>query len=369
MNRLHQLEQLGQSLWLDYIHRKLLLSGELQRLVVEDGVSGLTSNPTIFQKAMAEGTNYDDSIRAILAADPTISAATLFEKLEIEDIQTAADIMRPVFDSTRGGDGFVSIEVSPPAAYDSNVTIAEVHRVWEEVNRPNVLVKVPATPEGIEAIEPLIAEGININVTLIFSVSQYERVAEAYLRGLEKNDRPDEVSSVASFFVSRVDTAVDRTLTEIGTPEALAVRGRTGIANAQLAYRRFRQLFFGPAFESLRARGARPQRPLWASTGTKNKEYSDVLYMEQLIAPDTINSAPPATIDAFRDHGNARITLTEDTRAAGDVIGELRRLGIGLTSIAQELLEEGVELFAKSYEDLLTGLEKKRETLQVRRVA
>ena len=369
MNRLRQLEQLGQSLWLDYLHRKLIVSGELQRMIDEDGISGMTSNPTIFQKAMAEGTDYDDSIRTLLANDPTIDAEVLFEKLEVEDIQSAADVFRPVYESTNGRDGYVSIEVSPAAAFDPNATIADVRRLTKEVNRPNVLVKVPGTPDGIHAIESLVAEGFNINVTLLFTVSQYERMVESYLRGLQKNAHPEKVVSVASFFVSRVDTAVDRALTEVGSPEALAMRGKAGIANAQIAYHRYRQVFFGPAFEELRAKGARPQRLLWASTGTKNKEYSDVLYLEQLIAPDTINSAPPATIEAFRDHGNRRITLTDDVTAAGDVIGELIRCGINLSAVGRELLEEGVESFAKSYRDLLAGLEKKREALATRTAA
>jgi transaldolase len=369
MNRLRQLEQLGQSLWLDYIHRKLIVSGELQHMIDEDGVSGMTSNPTIFQKAIAEGTDYDDSIRTILADTPTIGAEALFEKLEVEDIQSAADVFKPIYEKTKGGDGYVSIEVSPAAAFDAETTIADVRRLRQEVNRPNVLVKVPGTPEGIQAIEPLVAEGFNINVTLLFTVSQYEHMVESYLRGLRKAAHPEKIVSVASFFVSRVDTAVDHALTEVGTPEALAMRGKAGIANAQVAYHRYRQVFFGPAFEDLRARGARPQRLLWASTGTKNKDYSDVLYLDQLLAPETINSAPPATIEAFRDHGNPRIALTDDVKAAGDVIGELIRCRINLSAVGRELLEQGVESFAKSYRDLLAGLEKKREALASRSAA
>ena len=275
----------------------------------------------------------------------------------------AADSLRPIYDRTGGNDGFVSIAVSPHLAYDTDRSIAEARRLWNELNRKNVMVKIPATPEGIPAIEQSLAEGININITLMFSISQYEEVAEAYLRAMERNTNPHQVTSVASFFVSRVDTAVDRALEEIGTPEALALRGKAGITNAKLTYRRFRQIFFGPEFDKLKSRGVRIQKPLWASTGTKNKAYSDVMYIEGLAGPYTINSTPPETLEAFRDHGHARVALGQDEPEAQDVVGQLVGLGINLHSIGQELTDEGVEKFIASYDELIAALERRRATL------
>jgi transaldolase len=263
MNSLKQLQDCGQSIWLDYIRRDLITSGEFQRLVEEDGVHGVTSNPTIFDKAIAAGTAYDDALRLLLLTDPDRDAQTLFESLEIEDLQMAADILRSVYDQTEGADGFVSIEVSPRLAYDSAASIAEAQRLWKAVNRPNLMVKIPSTVAGIQAVEVLIADGININITLMFSLAHYEAVAQAYLRGLKRNAKPHQVSSVASFFVSRVDTEVDRALQTIGTPEALSLRGEIAIANARVVYRRFREIFLGTSFEEFRSRGARLQRPLW----------------------------------------------------------------------------------------------------------
>ena len=364
MNSLRELTQLGQSIWLDYIRRDLITGGKLDRLIDEDGVSGITSNPTIFGKALAGDSEYDAAIQAILHETPDLDSPTLFERIEAVDLQMGADRLRPTYDRTDGNDGFVSIEVSPHLAYDTEKSIREARRLWGEVNRKNLMVKIPATPEGIPAIEQLLAEGINVNITLMFTVSQYEAVAEAYLRGMERTPDPRRVTSVASFFVSRVDTAVDKALEEIGTPDALALRGKAGIANATLAYRRFREIFFSPEFEKMRKRGVRIQKPLWASTGTKNKAYSDVMYVEGLLAPDTINSMPPETIEAFLDHGKARVALGQNSaEAARDVIGQLVGMGIAVKSVGQELTNEGVEKFIRSYDELIEALEKKRAAL------
>jgi transaldolase len=363
MDSLHELRQLGQSIWLDYIRRDLITSGGLKRLIQEDGLSGITSNPTIFAKALSEDSDYDSVIAQILRESPELDSRALFEKIEIEDLRMAADAFRPVYDQSNGDDGFVSIEVSPKIAYDTDQSVSEARRLWAEVARPNLMVKIPATYEGLPAIEQLISEGINVNVTLMFSVSQYAQVAEAYLRGIQRAADPVRVRSVASFFVSRVDTAVDKALEEIGTREALELRGKTAIANAKLAYRRFRAVFSGQRFENLRSRGAHLQKPLWASTSTKNKAYSDVMYIESLIGPDTINSVPPETLEAFRDHGRARVTLAEGEDEAGEIVGNLVRMGIILKSIGQELTDEGVDKFAKSYDELIQALDKKRSAI------
>jgi transaldolase len=364
MNSLREVEPLGQSIWLDYMRRDLITTGKLQQLIDEDGISGITSNPTIFEKAISAGSDYDSAIQKILRASPEIDSPTLFEQLEVEDIRMAADVLRPIYDRTKGNDGFVSIEVNAHLAYNTSGSIAEAHRLWSAVDRPNVMVKIPATSEGIPAIEQLIADGINVNITLMFSVSQYEDVAEAYLRGIERTHNPQKVRSVASFFVSRVDTKVDKALEEVGTPEALALRGKAGIANAKLAYHRFREVFAGGDFQRLQAKGAKLQRPLWASTSTKNKSYSDVLYVEGLIGKDTINSVPPETLDAFRDHGRAKVTILDGQTEAEEVIGKLEALEINMRSVGMELTEEGVEKFEKSYSNLIAALDQKRTMLQ-----
>lgn len=363
MNSLRQLEDCGQSIWLDYIRRDLITSGEFQRLVEQDGVHGVTSNPTIFDKAIAAGTAYDDALRLLLAVDPDRDALTLFEKLEVEDLQLAADILGPVYDQTKGADGFVSIEVSPRLAYDTAGSIAEARRLWKAVNRPNLMVKIPSTVPGVQAVEILIAEGINVNITLMFSLAHYEAVAQAYLRGLKRNAKPHQVSSVASFFVSRVDTEVDRALEAIGTPEALSLRGKIAIANARIAYSRFREIFLGTPFEEFRRRGARLQRPLWASTGTKNTAYSDVLYVEQLIGPHTINTIPPATLNAFRDHGRVQPTLEAGAQDAEQALARLAKLGIDLGAITEKLLADGIIAFTHSLDELLASLKEKRSAL------
>ncbi len=363
MNPLKELEKQGQSIWLDYIRRSLITSGELGRLIREDGLRGVTSNPTIFEKAISGSKDYDDALRVRLGEDPHADTAALFETLAVEDIQKAADAFRPVYESTQRADGFVSLEVSPRLAHDTAGTLAEARRLWKALDRPNVMIKVPATPEGIPAIAALIGEGINVNVTLMFSLAHYEAVAQAYLRGLERSSEP-QVASVASFFVSRVDTSVDRKLGEIGTPEALALRGQAAIANARMVYRRFREIFNGASFAALRNRGARVQRPLWASTGAKNPAYSDVLYVEQLIGADTVNTVPPATLDAFRDHGRVAGNTVEQGQAeAEETLKRLAKLGIDLNAITESLQADGVSSFAASFEQLLGALEEKRKGL------
>ncbi len=363
MNPLRELQEHGQSIWLDYIRRHLITSGELKRLVDEDGLSGVTSNPTIFDKAIAGSTDYDEGLAKLLAENPHTEVRTLFESLEIEDIQMAADVLRPVYDRTDGADGFVSIEVPAQLAHDTGGSVAEARRLWKAVNRPNLMVKIPAAAEGIPAIEELIAEGININITLMFSLAHYEAVSAAYLRGLRRTPDPHKVSSVASFFVSRVDTVVDKVLTAIGTPEALGLRGRIGIANCKQVYQRFRQIFLGTPFEEFKHRGARVQRVLWASTSTKNAAYSDVMYVEGLIGPHTINTLPPATMNAFRDHGHVQDTLNSGLQEAEADLAHLAHLNIDLHGIGEQLLADGLAAFDESLDKLLASLEEKRRKL------
>jgi transaldolase/glucose-6-phosphate isomerase len=317
MNPVKALEQHGQSVWLDFLARGFVVKGDLKRLIDNDGIKGVTSNPSIFEKAIGSSNEYDGAIgKALKSGDRPI--AELFELLAVEDIQLAADVLRPVHDRLKGADGFVSLEVSPYLAMDTKGSIAEAKRLWKHVHRKNLMVKVPATPEGLPAIRQLIGEGISINITLLFSRKVYVQVAEAYLAGLEKyvagGGDPSHVASVASFFVSRIDSAVDKLLDEKiaqandpSEKERLAaLKGKVAIANAKLAYQEYKHLFAGPRWETLKAKGARPQRLLWASTGTKNKDYSDVLYVEELIGPDTVNTMPPVTLEAFRDHGRVR---------------------------------------------------------------
>ena len=363
MNPLKQLQEQGQSVWLDYIRRDLLTGGGLKRLRDEDGLRGVTSNPTIFDKAIAGSSDYDETLRSLLAKDPHATPEKLFDHLEIEDIQMAADILRPVYDQTDGDDGFVSMEVPASMAHDTAATVSEGKRLWKAVVRPNVMIKVPATPEGIPAIEALIAEGVNVNITLMFSLGHYEAVAAAYLRGLRRNQNPGKVASVASFFVSRVDTMVDAALEKIGTPEALALRGKIAIANSKRVYRRFKEIFLGTPFSEFQRRGARLQRPLWASTSTKNPAYRDVLYVEELIGPHTVNTIPPATIDAFRDHGKVAPTLEADEQEAEAALARLAGLGIDLNQITEQLSVDGVEAFNKSMRQLLDTLREKRNQL------
>jgi len=369
-NPLRELNRLGQSVWFDYIRRRELTSGHLQSLIDGDGLSGVTSNPTIFEKAIAGSDDYDAAIRK-LAADGR-DPKTIFESLAVDDIARAADLFRPTYQATEGRDGFVSIEVSPLLARDTGGTIREAQRLWREVGRPNILVKVPGTAEGLPAIEQLLSEGININVTLLFAIARYEEVANAYIKALEKlasAGKPiNRLASVASFFVSRVDTAVDRELeTRMATVKSpqerehlAALQGKAAIANAKLAYAKFREIFSSPRFQALAEKGARAQRMLWASTGTKNPKYSDTLYVDPLIGPETVNTMPVATLDAFRDHGKPRLSIAEGWDEARAELKQLQDAGIDLAGITRKLEEEGVEAFAKDYEKLVATIEGKR---------
>jgi transaldolase/glucose-6-phosphate isomerase len=363
MNPLKELNTYGQSVWLDYIRRNLITDGELERLVKEDGLRGVTSNPTIFQKAIAGSSDYDDKLKELIDADPHAEARSLFEKVALEDIQMAADILRRVYDETDGADGLVCIELSPDLAHDSKGSIEEARRIWKEINRPNIMVKVPATSEGIPVIETLISEGINVNITLMFSLSHYEAVAHSYLKGIAKSSDPHKVASVASFFVSRVDKVVDKALEDIGTPEALELRGKVAVASAKIAYKRFKEVFSGESWERLVQKGARVQRPLWASTGTKNPSYSDILYVEELIGPDTVNTMPPATMDAFRDHGKVHPTIEEGWEEAEGILDRLAELKVDLETMTKKLQADGVKSFAESFDSLLSTLEEKRHAI------
>ena len=364
MNPLKELGAQGQSVWLDYIRRNLLQNGELKRLVEEDGIRGVTSNPTIFEKAIAGSTDYDEALRAQLAENPHAAVEALYEPLAIEDIQMASDALRPLFDATGGEDGYVSLEVSPHLAHDTENTISEAKRLRAAVDRPNLMIKVPATTAGIPAVERLIADGVNVNVTLMFSISHYEAVARAYVQGLERCADPTKVASVASFFVSRVDTMVDKALEANGRADAQALMGKIAIANSRIVYRRFLEIFHSEGFAALRQRGARVQRPLWASTGTKNPAYSDVLYVENLIGPETVNTLPPDTINAFRDHGKIPGATVKEAWAEADAaLARLSSLGIDLGAITEKLQEDGVAAFAASFDQLLAALDKKRKAM------
>jgi len=357
MNPVKRLEQHGQAVWLDFLARGFIAKGDLKRLIDEDGVKGVTSNPSIFEKAIGSSDEYDAPIgKALKSGDRPVAA--LFEAVAVEDIQHAADVLRPVYDQFNGNDGFVSLEVSPYLAMDTKGTIAEAKHLWKAVDRKNLMIKVPATDEGLPAIERLIGKGISVNITLLFSQAVYREVAEAYLSGLEAyvdgGGDPSHIASVASFFVSRIDTMVDKQLdakiAKANDPtekeRLTALKGKVAVANAKLAYQDYKRLFSGSRWEALAAKGAKPQRLLWASTGTKNKDYSDVLYVEELIGPNTVNTVPPATLDAFRDHGKLRDSLEENVEDAQRVLEELERSGISLDAITAELVVDGVKLFA-----------------------
>jgi transaldolase/glucose-6-phosphate isomerase len=371
MNPVKALENHGQAVWLDFLARGFVAKGDLKRLIDTDGVKGVTSNPSIFEKAIGSSDEYDSPIgRALTAGDRPV--ADLFEQLAVEDIQHAADVLRPVYDDLNGNDGFVSLEVSPYLAMDTKGTVAEAKRLWKDVHRKNLMIKVPATPQGLPAIERLIGEGISVNITLLFAQAVYRDVVEAYLKGLEKyvakGGDPSHVASVASFFVSRIDTMVDKQfderITKANDPsekERLAgLKGKVAIANAKLAYQDYKRLFAGERWEKLAAKGAKPQRLLWASTGTKNKDYSDVLYVEELIGPNTVNTVPPATLDAFRDHGKIRNSLEENVEDARHVLDELERSGISLDAITTQLVKDGVKQFADAADKLYGAVAHKR---------
>lgn len=361
LQRLHA-EQ-DQSPWIDFIDRELISSGKLATMVA-DGIRGLTSNPTIFAKAVATG-QYDALIRREIEAGD--DARQIYEEIAVADVGDAADVLRTVFDAAGGADGFASIEVEPDLAQDADATLARARELWARLARPNVFIKIPATEAGIPAIENAIAEGININVTLMFSVEIYKKVARAYIAGLrrrhERGEDVTRVSSVASFFVSRVDTKVDKYLEEIGTPQALEARGRAAIANAKMAYEAYAQIFGGNEFADLRAAGARVQRCLWASTSTKNPAYRDVLYVEELIGPQTVDTMPLETITAYLDHGRIERTLDRDMEAAREAIRAVEANGITMERVTRELIDEGVASFGKSFDELIDTIESKRKEL------
>jgi transaldolase len=363
-SRLHELSEHGQSVWIDSLSREWLRTGELKRMMDEDAVVGVTSNPTIFQKALSEGDWYDDQLRELLQGED--DPKEIFFRLAFDDIREACDLMRRVWDVTEGQDGYVSMEVDPNLAHDTEATIEQAQRFHDEIDRPNLYVKIPATAAGLPAIEEMIARGKSINVTLIFGLDRYAEVANAYIRGLERlvegGGDPTTVHSVASFFVSRVDTEADKRLEELGGPEEL--KGKLGIANAKLAYRRYQEIFSGDRWDALVPQGASTQRCLWASTSTKNPAYRDVMYVEELIGPQTVNTMPKETIEAFQDHGEVRgDTLLEGLDEAEWVFSELARVGIDYDDVTRVLEDEGVQKFIDSFEDLIDGIRSKRGQL------
>lgn len=365
-NPLKRLGTLGQSIWMDYIRRDLIVSGELRRLIEEDGIRGMTSNPAIFEKAIADSRDYEEDIRAQALQGNDIE--TIYESISQRDVQNAADEFRPLYIRTDGADGYVSLEVNPHLAHDTDGTIEEARRLWAALNRPNVMIKVPATTDGLPAIRQLISEGINVNVTLLFGLPRYRQVAEAYIAGLEARagqGKPvNHIASVASFFLSRIDTLVDplvEKIMESGTKKNIAekVRGQVAISCAKVAYHIYKEIFGGTRFKQLAAAGARVQRLLWASTSSKNPDYSDVKYIEAIIGPDTVNTAPPATIDAYRDHGDPKSRLEQGIEEAKWILERLPELGIGIDKVTQQLEDEGVRKFNEPFDKLMQALAKK----------
>jgi transaldolase len=353
-----QLREIGQSLWLDNLSRDMIAGGELARLVASGDATGITTNPSIFRNAIAAGKAYAAELGALKASEP--DPERRYERLAVADVQAACDVMRPVFDRTQGDDGFVSLEVSPRLAYDVEGTVAAARRLRAEVARDNVLIKIPGTPEGAQAFERCIAEGISVNITLLFSLGQMNRVFEAYIAGLAKRHAAggdvSRVKAVASFFMSRIDSLLDKQLDAQGSPEALALRGRAAVAIGKLAYERYGQVFGGSAFAALRRAGARPQYLLWASTSTKNPAYPDLLYVEPLIGPETINTLPDATLAAFRDHGKAASTIGQGVAESREAVTSLERLGVDLEQVGLQLQRDGVRLFEEAYDALLAAV-------------
>jgi transaldolase len=368
-NRLQLLHDAGQSIWLDFIDRTILRNGDLQRRIDNDALTGMTSNPTIFEKALAEGTAYDDQMRS---AKGSFTSMELFELIETTDIRDACDLFAPVYEKTHGADGYVSIEVSPGSANDATATVSEATRLWATVDRRNVMVKIPGTDEGNKAIRQAIAAGINVNITLLFAIDAYRKVIDAYMSGLEDRIAAgktiDSIHSVASFFVSRVDTEIDKRLDAAikagGDQKSLdALRGKAAVANAKLAYKLFLAETSSPRWKALAAQGANVQRPLWASTSAKNPAYRDVMYVEELIGPDTVNTMPPGTIDAFRDHGEVKRTVDVGFDQAQADLDALEKAGVSIKSVTDKLLADGVASFQKSFDTLLTGLRTKTKAL------
>jgi len=355
-NRLKALHDAGVSVWLDFIERPMLRNGDLERRIRDDALTGMTSNPTIFEKALAEGSAYDEQLRG---APRDLAPLDLFELVETTDVRDACDLFRGVYEQSKGVDGYVSIEVSPGAAHDTKATIDEARRLWRTVDRPNVMIKVPGTSNGAEAVKRLIADGINVNITLLFAIEAHDRVINAYMTGLEQRVSEGKpvsgIASVASFFVSRVDSEIDKRLADD------SLKGKAAIANAKLAYKLFAERFGSPRWKALEAKGARVQRPLWASTSTKNPAYRDVMYVEQLIGPRSVNTLPPATLDAFRDHGETRRTVDQGLDEAQRTIERLEAAGISMQDVTDKLLTEGLASFQKSFDSLIAGIAKKRE--------
>jgi transaldolase/glucose-6-phosphate isomerase len=372
-NPLRALLDYGQSMWLDYIRRDLITSGSLKTMIEEDGLRGMTSNPAIFEKAIAESSLYDDILKS-LASRNDLDTKARYEQIAIRDIQGAADLLRPVYESSKFRDGYVSLEVSPLLALKTQETIDEARRLWKAVNRENVMIKIPGTAEGLPAIRQAIGEGINVNVTLLFAQEVYEKVAEAHIVGLEdlakRGGNLKKIGGVASFFISRIDSLVDamindklKTATDAQQQALLkSLLGKVAIANGKLTYLRYQRIFSGPRWQALAAQGAQTQRVLWASTSTKNPAYRDVMYVEELIGPDTVNTMPPATIDAFRDHGRLRNSLTEDVAGAQNVMDNLARTGISIKEVTTKLTDDGVKLFADAFHKLLAAVEKNTQS-------
>jgi transaldolase / glucose-6-phosphate isomerase len=368
-NPLKALLGYGQSMWLDYIRRDLITTGKLKTMIAEDGLRGMTSNPSIFEKAIGDSHLYDDMLKS-LASQPNLDATSRYEQIAIRDIQDAADALKPVYELSKFHDGYVSLEVSPLLAMETQKTIDEGRRLWKAVNRENVMIKVPGTAEGLPAIRQLISEGINVNVTLLFAQEVYEKVAEAYIAGLEDLEKRGgnlkKMAGVASFFISRIDTLIDSMIEEklkaTKDPQQQnllkSLLGKVAIANGKLTYQRYQKIFSGTRWEALSSKGAQTQRVLWASTSTKNPAYRDVMYVEELIGPDTVDTMPPATVDAFRDHGSLRNSLTEDVAGAQKVMDDLSKAGISIKEVTTKLTNDGVKLFADAFDKLLGAVEK-----------
>ncbi len=378
-NPLLQLKAQGQSVWYDNIDRSQLVSGQFKRLLDEDGVVGVTANPTIFQKSISHGNAYDEQLNQLISQGK--SKNEIYEALVIKDIRTVADILRPIYDRTSGQDGFVSLEVSPDLAHNTEGTISEVRRFWKMVDRPNLMIKIPATPEGIPAVRQALSEGINVNITLIFAIEAYRDVTDAFLSALEERNAEGKdishIASVASFFVSRVDTLVDKMLEDkikasndsAEQQKLKALEGKAAIANARLVYQDFKRIFSTPRFESLKHAGAHVQRPLWASTSTKNPAYRDVLYAEELIGPDTVDTMPLETIENFRDHGRVRLSVEDNIPQAKAELAALEEVGIHYHAVTQQLLDEGVQKFADSFHELFAGIEGKKKAIEQKQAA
>jgi transaldolase len=361
---LASLLQHGQSIWYDFISRDFISSGKMQELV-DKGLRGMTSNPTIFEKAISKGSDYDAQIRELSRSG--LSTAQIATELFVTDVRNACDVMRPIYDGSGGSDGFISIEVNPKLASLATETIAEARNLWQAIDRPNLMVKIPATDEGMPAVRQCISEGLNINITLMFSLEQYRAVAEAFIAGLEdrlaRGGDISQINSVASVFVSRIDTMIDAQLEKIGTPEALALRGKAALANTKLVYQEFKRIFSGERWEKLAAKGAHVQRPLWASTSTKNPSYPTLLYVEPLIGPHTVNTVPPETLDTIFQHIDIRDTVEEGIAEAAQTMQKIGAVGIDLDKVMEKLIEEGVEKFEKSFDTLFQVLDAKRVEL------